>query len=290
MTTELERVSGPTGVGLGLRWEFLEDVLDAEDISVAFFEVSPENYMRRGGYYPASLERVRERHPIVTHGLTLSLGAVDPPDTAYLSELAAEIARLQTPWHSDHLCFSTAGPLMLHDLLPIKRCRRSVKRVADRLRATQDRLGVPMAFENISYYAELGRAEMPEADFICEILHESEAALLLDVNNVFVNAQNHGFDPLAFVAQLPLDRVIEVHVAGYTREPDGTLIDTHGAAVSDPVLALLEWTLERTGPVPVLLERDNRVPELSELLAEVAVLGNIYERAIARRGKGARSA
>ena len=251
-----------TGVGLGLRWEFLDEVVEGPQLDVAFFEVSPENYMRRGGYYPAALEMLKERYRFVTHGLTLSLGAVDPPPAEYLRELRQEIERLASPWHSDHLCFSTAGPLVLHELLPLKLCKENAERVADRLRQVQDELRVPMAFENISFYAHPGRPEMPEAEFICEVLDKSQCGLLLDINNVYVNSLNHGFDAQRFVLDLPLERVRQLHVAGHSQagwDPE-LLIDTHGAPVCDPVLELLELTIERTGPLPVLLERDNNIP------------------------------
>ena len=277
-----ERDSHPTGVGLGLRWDFLEEVVDEPDVPVAFWEVSPENYMRRGGYYPAALERVAERHAVVTHGLTMSLGAVDPPSDEYLRDLGREIGRVGSPWHSDHLCFSSAGARSLHDLLPLKLSDENVERVSDRLRRVQDRLGVPMAFENISWYAHPGRPEMPEAEFICRIAERSGCGLLLDVNNVYVNAQNHGFDPYAFLARMPLDRVVQLHVAGHTKTDTGLIIDTHGATVCDPVHELLAWTIERTGPRPVLLERDNAIPPLSELLDEVKVLDGVYQQALRR--------
>jgi hypothetical protein len=279
----IDRVSNLSGVGLGLRWDFLEEVLERPEVDVAFFEVSPENYMRRGGFYPAALERIAERHPIVTHGLTLSLGAIDPPSDDYLADLATEVRRLRSPWHSDHLCFSTAGPRVLHDLLPLKLCRENVGRVADRIRSVQDRLGVPMAVENISWYAHPGRREMPEPEFIRAVLEAADCGLLLDVNNVWVNAQNHGFDPYAFIGELPLERVVQIHVAGHTQRADGLIIDTHGAAVIDPVSELLGWTVERTGAVPVLLERDNFVPPLDELLDEVARLCRVYDAALGRR-------
>ncbi|MCB9584417.1 MAG: DUF692 domain-containing protein [Polyangiaceae bacterium] len=270
------------GVGLGLRWEFLEEVIDGPSLDVAFWEVSPENHMRRGGYFPWALSKVRERYPLVTHGLTLSLGAVDEPPADYLNELRQEIERMGSPWHSDHLCFSTAGPLVLHDLLPLRLCKHTADRAAERLMRVQDALGVPMAFENISWYAHPGAPELPETEFINRVLERSDAWMLLDVNNVYVNAQNHGFDPYAFIAELPLDRVIQLHVAGHTELEDGMLLDTHGAPIIDPVYELLEWTLERSGPRPVLLERDNDVPELPELLAEVSRLRGVYERAIDR--------
>lgn len=269
----------PNGVGLGLRWDFLEEVVDGPALDVAFFEVSPENYMRRGGYFPAALERVAERYAISTHGLTLSLGAVDPPSREYLGELRAEVRRLGAPFHSDHLSFTSSGGRSLHELMPLRFSRENAARVADRLERTRDALGVPVAFENVTYYAHLGAPELEEAEFIGEILARSSAGLLLDVNNVFVNAQNHAFDPFALIAALPLDRVVELHVAGHEREHDGLLLDTHGAPVERGVYELLEFTLERTGPVPLLLERDNHVPELSVLLDELRKLRALYERA-----------
>jgi len=279
---ETRRSEPLSGVGLGLRWEFLDEVLEGPEIGVTFLEVSPENYMRRGGYYPAALEQLKARYALVTHGLTLSLGAVDPPERAYMQDLRREIERLGSAWHSDHLCFTSAGPRKLHELLPLKFSHANVARVADRLKRVEDALGVPMALENISAYASAGRAEMPEHEFICRILEQSSAKLLLDVNNVYVNSRNFDFDPRAFIAALPLERVIEIHVAGHGARESGLLIDTHGSKVCDPVIELLEWTLERTGPVPVLLERDNAIPPLSELLLEVQELERAYRRALGR--------
>ena len=270
------------GVGLGLRWEFLEEVLDGPKHDVAFFEVSPENYLGRGGYYPSALERIAERYPIVTHGLTLSLGAIDEPDPRYLNALRAELTRLNPPWHSDHLCFSSAGPRVLHELLPLKFSEENVRRVAERARRVQAFLERPLAIENITYYVHPGQPEMSELTFLQRVLEQSNAGLLLDVNNVYVNAQNHGFDPYAFIAALPLERVFEIHVAGHRKLTNGLLLDTHGQAVDAPVLDLLEWTIERAGPIPVLLERDNDVPDLSELLREVAELRELQARALHR--------
>jgi uncharacterized protein (UPF0276 family) len=273
------------GVGLGLRWEFLEEVLDGPLQDLAFFEVSPENYLGRGGYYPSALARIAERYPIVTHGLTLSLGAVSEPDPDYLSALQGELKRLDPPWHSDHLCFSSSGERVLHELLPLKFSEENVQRVAERARRMEGLLERPFALENITYYVHPGKPEMSELSFLQRVLEASNARLLLDVNNVYVNARNLGFDPYAFIAGLPLDRVVEIHVAGHATLESGLLLDTHGQAIADPVLELLEWTIERTGPVPVLLERDNEVPELSELLAEVQVLRKIQTRALARRAE-----
>jgi len=271
-----------SGIGLGLRWEFLEQVLDGPAHEVAFFEVSPENYLGRGGYYPSALERIAERYPIVTHGLTLSIGAIAEPDARYLNALRTEIRRLNPPWHSDHLCFSSAGERVLHELLPLKFSEENVLRVAARARRKAAFLERPFAIENITYYVHPGEPEMSELAFLQRVLEQSQAHLLLDVNNVYVNAQNHGFDPYTFIAALPLDRVLEIHVAGHETLASGLLLDTHGQAVADPVLQLLEWTIERTGPVPVLLERDNDVPDLSELLQEVAQLRELQARALRR--------
>jgi uncharacterized protein len=270
------------GVGLGLRWDFLEEVVDGPPLPIDFFEVSPENYMRRGGYYPAQLEQLRGRYPLVTHGLTLSIGAIAEPDPAYLRELRAEIERTRSPFHSDHLCFSSAGPRSLHELLPLQQSRENVRRVAERARRMSDRLGVPFALENITYYVHPGRAELPELDFLMGVVEASDVGLLLDVNNVYVNSLNHGFDARAFISSLDLRRVVEIHVAGHSHKPSGLVLDTHGAPVADPVRELLAFTLERSGPRPVLLERDNDVPELAELVAEVQSLRRLYDASVQR--------
>lgn len=285
----MHRHPSPTGIGLGLRWEFLEEVLDApEPLPVAFFEVSPENYMRRGGYYPAALERLVERYGFVSHGLTLSLGAAEPAEPAYLAELARETRRLGSPWHSDHLCLGSVGARRFHDLVPLKQCRASVERAIARIGEARDALQLPLAIENISYYAHPGRRELGDAEFLVSVLEGADCGLLLDVNNVYVNAQNHGFDPFAYLAELPLDRVVQLHVAGHHRRADGLVIDNHGSPVIDPVYELLTWVVERTGPVPVLLERDHDVPPLAELLAEVRALDGVYQRAIAAHASARR--
>jgi hypothetical protein len=273
------------GVGLGLRWDFLEEVIDGPALPIDFFEVSPENYMRRGGYYPEQLERISDRYPLVTHGLTLSIGAADEPDARYLSELRDEIRRTKSPLHSDHLCFSSAGARSLHELLPLQQSRQNIARVAERARRMTDYLGVPFALENITYYVHPGRPELPELDFLEGVLDASGAGLLLDVNNVYVNSLNHGFDARDFIAALDLRRVVEIHVAGHSKKPSGLVLDTHGAKVADPVLDLLGFTLERCGPRPVLLERDNDIPALSELVLEVEQLRAVYESSTRRFGR-----
>ena len=255
------------GVGLGLRRENIDELLDLLDeddprlAAVAFFEVSPENFMRRGGFMPEAVDRVKERFPIVSHGLMMSPGGVDPFDDAYFAELRRYLGRIGAPYHSDHLSFSGSGGRLLHDLLPVPISRASARHVAARSREAEDRLELPFALENVTHYLVPGVASMDEADFIADVLEASDAGLLLDVNNVHVNALNYGLDPVAFLERLPLSRVVEIHVAGHERfEEDALVIDTHGAPVVAPVLDLLAWAVARTGPVPVLLERDHNVP------------------------------
>jgi uncharacterized protein (UPF0276 family) len=282
-----------TGVGLGLRREMIDELLDALDadatsvpevLGVDFFELSPENFMRRGGFMPAAADRVRERAPLLSHGLMMSLGGVEPFDDAYFAELARYLRRIGAPFHSDHLSFSGAGGRILHDLFPVPLTAASARHAARRAREARDRLELPFALENITHYLVPGHASMDEADFIGEVLEASDAALLLDVNNVWVNAQNYGFDADAFLARLPLERVVEIHVAGHTFVPeDELLIDTHGAPVVDPVLELLARAVARTGPVPVLLERDHDLPPLADLLAEVARVRVAYRRGLEAR-------
>jgi len=268
-----------TGIGLGLRPALAEAIASRAPASLRWLEVSPENYMGRAGAYVRHLDAARERFPIVTHGLTLCPGNVDPLDDGYMATLSAFLARVGAPWHSDHLCFGSYGGVALHDLLPIPFTRACAEHTAARVREVRGRLDVPFAVENISWYAHPGEAELDEADFLRAVLDGSGASLLLDVNNVYVNARNHGFDARSFIDRLPLDRVIQVHVAGHLTGDDGLRIDTHGEDVCDDVYDLLEHALRQTGPVPVLLERDQNFPTFERLVAELDRLDAIWRRA-----------
>lgn len=270
------------GVGLGLRWDFAQALAEQRPAEVRWLEVSPENFLRRGGLFPAVLRECAARWPLVTHGLTLSLAGPDPLDPAYLRELRAFLRDARAPWHSEHLCWSSLGGVELHELLPAPHAKATVDRVVDRLRLLQDVLGLPVAVENITWYAAPPGSTMREEDLLCEVLERADARLLLDVNNVYVNARNHGFDARAFLRAMPAERVVQLHVAGHTVEPDGLRIDTHGAPVCEEVFELVAYALERVGRVPVLLERDHRVPPLEELLAEVRRLEQLWQRAPAR--------
>jgi uncharacterized protein (UPF0276 family) len=284
-------------VGLGLRWEFLDDLVEKTRASGAvpalFLEVSPENYMRRGGAQPAVLSWLAERYPVLTHGLTMSLGGSDPLDEGYLRDLRSTVRSLGSPWHSDHLCFGSASGRNLHDLLPVPFQRSAVEKIADRIRRARDAIGVPLAVENISFYWHPGRAEMPEPEFLSSVCEAADCGLMLDVNNAYVNCLNFGLEPDDWMRAAPLDRVVQIHVAGHewfavdegglgdpvpTGTPGGMAIDTHGRPVPDPVLALLERVLPRTGPVPIVLERDQDLPPLDVLLEEVERIRSITER------------
>jgi uncharacterized protein (UPF0276 family) len=253
------------------------------DGKVAFLEVAPENYMHRGGRSPKRLSTLSERFPIITHGLMMSLGGTDPFRDEYFDELKAFLDRYDPPWHSDHVCWSGMDGALLHDLLPIPFDTATAKRVAARVREAADRLERPMAIENISWYLQLGKSTLDEAAFITEVLERADCKLLLDVNNVFVNATNHGFDARAWIDAIPLDRVVQLHIAGHEPWDDTLLVDTHGADVRAEVRDLLAYVIERTGPKPVLLERDSNIPPLSDLLDEVASLQAIYDQALQAR-------
>ena len=273
----------PCGVGLGLRWELFDELLELKP-ELSFVEVSPENYIGRGGYHRERLAEVRALYPMLTHGLTMSLGGFDPFRVEYMNSVQAFIREVGSPWHSDHMCFSVEGGRVLHDLLPVGFTKANVPRIADRIRRAQDMVGVPMSVENISFYMHPGHAEMTEAEFLGEVCEAADCGLMLDVNNAYVNSVNFGFDVDAWMKKAPLHRVTQMHVAGHERFADKghavedatLLVDTHGADVSDPVLALLGRVLAVTGEKPVVLERDQNIPALPALLAEVARIKSVY--------------
>jgi len=286
------RTAGPTGVGLGLRWAFIDAVAEGSEPRAGaeddpplprFFEVSPENYMRRGGSIPGALHAVAERHPLLTHGLMMNVGGTTELDAGYLRELRAFVRRMQAPWHSDHLCWTGSDGAILHDLLPLPHDPSAVQRCVEQILRIQDALGLPFAVENISYYL-VPAGGMPELELIGEVLERADCRLLLDVNNVQVNADNHGFDAEAFIDALPLARVVQLHVAGGERRPklDGLVIDTHGTDVSPRVQALMARVVERIGPVPVIYERDHDIPPLPELRRQVTALQEVYDAALGR--------
>jgi len=267
------------GIGLGLRYDMATELLDRIPESVAWVELHPENYIGRGGRYQEILEEARAHWPIVTHGLSTCLGSVEPFERRYLNELGAFLRDLEVPWHSEHLCLGGVDARFFHDLLPLPFTSEAVEIASERLIEVRDAIGIPLALENVSYYAPQSPDGLAEADFVVEVLENADAKLLLDVNNIYVNSCNFGFDPKAYIDKIPTDRVVQIHVAGHLVREDGLRIDTHGEPIPDDVYGLLAYTLRKTGPVPVLLERDNNVPPLDELLYEVDELWAIYRDA-----------
>jgi uncharacterized protein (UPF0276 family) len=275
--------AGPTGIGLGLRAAFIERVERGDaDGKVAFLEISPENYMHRGGKAPRRLGAIAERFQVITHGLMMSLGGTDPFDDEYFAQLRGFLDRHDAPWHSDHLCWSGLDGALLHDLLPVPFTSSTAKRVAQRVVEARDRLGRPMAVENISWYLHAGAPQQDEPDFVTEVIERADCGLMLDVNNVFVNASNHGFDPFEWLKKIPLERVIQLHIAGHELWDESLIVDTHGAEARSEVQDMLAWVIERVGPKPVVLERDSNIPPLPELLDEVAAIDRVYQAAVAR--------
>jgi uncharacterized protein (UPF0276 family) len=273
-----------TGVGLGLRRPHIEQVAGMEGHGVPYWETCPENVIGDGGRHHRMTCAILERDPVLTHGLAMSVGGFDAWDEDYLRALGEFLLRTGTPWHSEHLCFTSVDGSCLHELLPLPFTREAARHTITRTRALQARLPVPLLLENITYYAELGAAEMDEADFITAVLEGADVGWLLDVNNVYVNALNFGFDAKDWLSRMPLDRVAQLHIAGHKKFGDIT-VDTHGADIIDPVIDLMQWTLQRLGrPVPVLLERDNHIPDFEVLLAERTRIQCAYDAAQALCG------
>lgn len=262
------------GVGLGLRWELIDELVRELPAAIEFLEIAPENYIGRGGHVAAQLATLATRYPLLTHGLTMSLGGLDPLDGEYLRAVRDFLATVKSPWHSDHLCFSSSKGRMLHDLLPPRMTKDSATRIAGRVKQAEDALGVKMAIENISFYLPKADAELDEPDFVAAVCEQADCALMLDVNNVYVNSVNFGFDPKCWLDRVPLERVVQMHVAGgeWVSDIEGasrTLVDSHGTDVPDPVLELFAYARARTGEVPVVVERDQAIPPLAGLLAEI---------------------
>ncbi len=256
------------GAGLGFRRELIPALKSGVPASIGFFELAPENWIGMGGASARSLREFTERHPFVCHGLSLSLGGPGPLDERLLLRIRQFMTEHRISLYTEHLSWCSDDG-HLYDLLPIPFTGDAVRWVAGRVRRAQEILGCRIGIENASYYVEPPGSEMSEAQFISEVVREADCLLHLDVNNLYVNSRNHGYDPMDMLAGLPLDSVCYLHVAGHYVEPDGLLIDTHGAAVIDPVWILLDEVFRRCGALPTCVERDFNFPPLSELSAEV---------------------
>lgn len=267
----MRRTSSPApirGAGLGLRRALLGPLREQVDQEIDFFEIAPENWIGVGGKFGRALRSFTERYPFVCHGLSLSLGGRDPLDETLLARIRRLLDAHGIAIYSEHLSYCADGG-HLYDLMPIPFTDDAVHHVAARIRQTQDILGQRIAVENVSYYAAPGQ-EMAEIDFVNAVLAEADCDLLLDVNNIYVNSINHGYDADAFLDALPGERIAYVHIAGHYDEAPDLKVDTHGAPVIDPVWRLLERAYARFGVLPTLLERDFNFPPLAELVGEVA--------------------
>lgn len=261
----------PDRAGLGLKPQHFAEILATEP-DIGFFEIHAENYLVAGGPFHHYLRRIRDRYPLSIHGVGLSIGAEGPLDTTHLDRLAALLDCYQPQSFSEHLAWSTHGGAFFNDLLPLPYNLATLNRVCDHIDRTQEHLRRRMLLENPATYVEFAASTLDEAAFIAEIVHRTGCGLLLDVNNAYVSGVNHRRDPQAYIAALPLSEVEEIHLAGFAEDRDAAgaplLIDTHGAAIAAAVWELYAFALERLGPTPTLIERDNDIPPLSVLLAE----------------------
>lgn len=268
------------GVGIGLRPQHAAEILAAEDSSalgIDFLEAISENYMVAGGRPPRVLEAIRARFPVVLHGVSLNIGSTDPLDLDYLADLSALASRHQPAWISDHLCWTGVAGRNLHDLLPLPSNEAVIEHLTGRILRVQDRLKERIAFENVSSYFTYRGDELEEWEFVAELARRADCGILLDVNNVFVNAHNHGFDPEVYLAAMPAERVFQIHLAGH-REAGNLLIDTHDRPVRTEVWDLYASALRRIGPVSTLIEWDDEIPALEVLVAEAAQARAIMAR------------
>jgi uncharacterized protein (UPF0276 family) len=266
----------PASAGLGLRRALLGPLLDCDPGSFDFVEVAPENWIGVGGSLGQRFAAACERYPLVCHGLSLSIGGPDALDEPFLQRLRRFLDRHDVPIYSEHLSYCTDGG-HLYDLMPIPFTAEAIRYVATRIRRVQDLLGRRIALENVSYYAA-PHQELSEIDFINAVLEASDCELLLDVNNIYVNSVNHRYDALGFLQALPAQRVRYLHVAGHYREAADLIVDTHGAAVVDPVWSLLDAAYAHVGVRPTLLERDFNFPALPELAREIEQIRIIQRR------------
>jgi hypothetical protein len=276
MSTDRHGNSRPyLGYGLGLRKEHYETVL-AERPAVDWFEIISENYMVEGGKPLDYLSRIREHYPMVMHGVSLSIGSIEPLDFDYLKRLKALIRRVQPAWFSDHLCWTGVHGVNLHDLLPLPYTEETVQHVADRISRVQDYMGRRMLLENVSSYVSFSDSQMSEWEFLCAVAERADCLILLDINNIHVSAFNHNFDPCSYLAAMPGERVWQIHLAGHTRE-NNLLIDTHDHPVAEPVFELYAAAVQKFGRLSTMIERDDNIPPLSELLAELERVRDIAE-------------
>lgn len=264
-------------VGIGLRRDISKEILESTVLTPDFLEFAPENWMGMGGYWNRIRKEAVEKYPVTCHGLSLSLGSPEELDWNFIKELKVFLDENHVQIFSEHLSYTKSRNAHLYDLLPIPFRKDAVDHVVERIKQVQDFLERPLAIENVSYYTPVA-AEMTEIEFISEIVDKADCKLLLDVNNVYVNAFNHKYDAKEFIGKMPLDKVEYIHMAGHEQVEPDLIIDTHGQPIIDPVYDLFEWTIQRMNPVPVLLERDFNFQELEQLQSELIHLKSIVKK------------
>ncbi|MGB7905304.1 MAG: DUF692 domain-containing protein [Steroidobacteraceae bacterium] len=266
------------GFGLGLR-PVHYDAIRQERPRVDWFEAITENYLVPGGAPLRHLEHIRGDYPVALHGVSLSIGGTDPLDADYLRDVSRLVARVEPAWVSDHLCWTGVAGRNLHDLLPLPFTEETLRHVAGRVSRVQDVLGRRILLENVSSYVEFTASEMPEWDFLRGVAEAADCELLLDVNNVYVSSVNHGFDPRAYLDALPRHRIRQIHLAGH--EHNGNhVVDTHDAPVSEAVWELYRHAVCRFGNVTTMIERDDNIPALADLVAELDIARAISRQAL----------
>ena len=265
------------GAGLGLRREVIDEMASITTDQVDFMEVAPENWIGVGGAYGKKFRAFTERFDFVLHGLSLSIGGPSALDEELVKAIGKLTREHGIKFYSEHLSYCSDDG-HLYDLLPIPFTEEAVHHVAERIKRVQDILGQQIAMENASYYTPAPSAEMQEIDFIKAVLDEADCALLLDVNNIYVNSINHGYDPVEFMQALPAERIAYGHIAGHYNEADDLIVDTHGADVIDNVWQLLDKTYQHFGAFPTLLERDFNIPPVPELLTEVDQIKQLQQK------------
>ncbi|MEG3049308.1 MAG: DUF692 domain-containing protein [Thermomonas sp.] len=265
------------GFGLGLRPQHYDALLSADRNVVDWLEIVSENYLVDGGRPLAMLDRIAGRWPLAMHGVALNIGGTDPLDRDYLRALSALAKRVRPALISDHLCWSRHDGVQLHDLLPLPCDEATLAHVAARVLQVQDALGTQMVLENVSSYLRFAGDTLGEAEFLSALVDATGCGLLLDINNVYVNAHNHGIDASAYLDALPVRAVKQIHLAGHSEDAlgSGLLIDTHDAPVCDGVWALYAHAVRRFGDVPTMIERDDDIPPLHALLQELDIARRI---------------
>ena len=261
------------GFGLGLRKEHYNAIIETTP-DVDWFEILTENYLVEGGKPLHFLDQICEKYPVVMHGVSMSLGSHDPLDMDYLAQVKALAKRTDAKWVSDHMCFTGVDGINAHDLLPLPYTEEAIKHVANKIKQAQDFLGRQILVENASTYVSYKQSHMTEWEFTSAVAEESDSLILLDINNIYVSAYNHGFDPLEYLDGIPAERVQQHHIAGHSQY-DGYIIDTHDHDVAQGVWDLYAEAIKRYGEVSVMIERDDNIPELPELLAELQIARDV---------------